>query len=85
VKWTVQFTPLDALRIDNQWVYGIAQANVNTVAYADGATNSFQAKKDLALPQRGIRGMVDQKVYVEPQVMIVEVGFLLPKEMESAA
>jgi ketosteroid isomerase-like protein len=44
-KWTVQLTPLDALRIDDQWVYGIAQADVNTVAHADGTTNSFQAKK----------------------------------------
>ncbi len=44
-KWTVQLTPLDALRIDDRWVYGIARANVSTVAYADGATNSFQANK----------------------------------------
>lgn len=44
-KWTVRLTPLDALRIDDQWVYGIAHADVNTVAYTDGTTNSFQAKK----------------------------------------
>ncbi|MGL4621791.1 YybH family protein [Chroococcidiopsis sp.] len=44
-KWTVQLTPLDALRIDDRWVYGIAQGNVNTVAYADGVTHSFQTTK----------------------------------------
>ena len=44
-KWTVQSTPLDALRIDDEWVYGIAQANVNTVSYADGITKSFIAYK----------------------------------------
>jgi uncharacterized protein (TIGR02246 family) len=41
-KWSVQFTLLDALRIDDRWVYGIAHGDVNTVAYADGATNSFK-------------------------------------------
>jgi ketosteroid isomerase-like protein len=42
-KWTVQLTPLDALKIDDRWVYGIAQADINTVAYADGVTNVFKA------------------------------------------
>lgn len=44
-KWTVQLTPLDALRIDDQWVYGIAQGNVNTVAYADQEKKSFKTTK----------------------------------------
>ena len=44
-QWTVHLTPLDAFRIDDQWVYGIAQGNVNAVAFADGATNSFQTTK----------------------------------------
>ena len=44
-KWTVQLTPLDALRIDDRWVYGVAQGNVNTVAYADGVTNSYKTTK----------------------------------------
>ncbi|MGF1589212.1 MAG: YybH family protein [Pleurocapsa sp.] len=44
-KWTIQSTPLDALKINEQWIYGIAQANVNTVTYVDGATNSFKATK----------------------------------------
>ena len=44
-KWTVQLTPLDALQIDDRWVYGIAHGNVNTIAYADGATKSFKTTK----------------------------------------
>jgi ketosteroid isomerase-like protein len=44
-KWTVQLTPLDALRIDDEWVYGIAEGNINTIAYADGAMNSFKTTK----------------------------------------
>ncbi len=41
-KWTCHSTALDALRIDDEWIYGIAQAKVNTVSNADGATNSFK-------------------------------------------
>lgn len=44
-KWTVQSTPLNALRIDDHWVYGVAQATVRTVAYADGLTSSFNVIK----------------------------------------
>lgn len=51
-KWTIQSTPLDALRIDDQWIYGIAQADVNTVAYADGAKNSFKATKTWLLHRK---------------------------------
>lgn len=44
-KWTVQLTPLDALKIDERWIYGIARGNVKVVAYADGATKSFKTTK----------------------------------------
>ncbi|MDJ0636502.1 MAG: DUF4440 domain-containing protein [Xenococcaceae cyanobacterium MO_188.B29] len=44
-KWTCQSTLLNALRINDEWVYGIAEANVNTVSYADGTTNSFKVYK----------------------------------------
>ena len=44
-KWTCKSTPLDALLIDDEWVYGIAQANVNNVFYSDGATKSFKVYK----------------------------------------
>lgn len=43
--WTVRSRPLDALQIDDEWVYGIAVADVTTVAHADGQTNSFRATK----------------------------------------
>ncbi len=50
-KWTCKSTPLDALRIDDKWVYGIARADVNTIAYADGTTKSFKAYKTWLLHQ----------------------------------
>jgi uncharacterized protein (TIGR02246 family) len=43
--WTVRSIPLDALRIDDNWVYGIAEADVTTVAHADGVRRSFRATK----------------------------------------
>ncbi len=51
-KWTVQSTPLDALRIDDDWVYGVAGVDVTTVAHADGATKSFQATKTWLLQRQ---------------------------------
>jgi uncharacterized protein (TIGR02246 family) len=44
-KWTVRLTPIDALRIDDQWVYGVAEGNVSTIAHADGATRSYKTTK----------------------------------------
>lgn len=44
-QWRVQLTPLDALQIDDRWVYGIAHGEVSVVAHADGKTNSFQTTK----------------------------------------
>ena len=44
-KWNCQSTPLDALRIDDEWVYGIAEAHVNTISYTEGTTNSFKVYK----------------------------------------
>lgn len=41
-KWTVKLTPIDALMIDEQWLYGIAHGDVRTVAHADGTTKSFK-------------------------------------------
>ncbi len=50
-KWTVQLSPLDALRIDDRWVYGIARGNVSVVAFADGTTKSFNTTKTWLLHQ----------------------------------
>jgi ketosteroid isomerase-like protein len=44
-QWTVEITPIDALRINDEWVYGVAEGKVNTVTYADGATKSFKTTK----------------------------------------
>ncbi len=44
-KWTIQSRPIDALRIDDDWVYGVAGVDVTTVAHADGAAKSFKATK----------------------------------------
>ena len=50
-KWTVQLTPLDVLLINDQWMYGIAQGQVNTVNLADGTTKSFETTKTWLLHQ----------------------------------
>jgi ketosteroid isomerase-like protein len=50
-QWTVQLTPLDALSVDDRWVYGIAEGNINTIAHADGATRSFKTTKTWLLHQ----------------------------------
>lgn len=44
-KWTVQLTPINALRIDDQWIYGVAEGNVSTIASADGASRSYKTTK----------------------------------------
>lgn len=44
-QWTCRSTPVDALRIDDEWVYGIAEAKVQTVTYADGVEKSFKVYK----------------------------------------
>jgi len=41
-KWNVQFTPRDALPINEDWTYGIADVEVNMVAHADGKTSNFR-------------------------------------------
>jgi uncharacterized protein (TIGR02246 family) len=44
-RWSIQSKPVDALRIDDRWIYGIAHVDIATVAHADGARKSFQATK----------------------------------------
>jgi hypothetical protein len=44
-KWTIQSRPIDALLINEQWIYGIAQVDGTAVAKADGTTNSFKLTK----------------------------------------
>ena len=44
-KWNIRSTPIDALQITEDWIYGIAHVDGTTTAYADGAKSSFQATK----------------------------------------
>ena len=51
-KWTVRSSALDALRIGDDWVYGVAEVDVDTVAHANGARKSFQATKTWLLQKQ---------------------------------
>jgi uncharacterized protein (TIGR02246 family) len=51
-KWSIRSTPVDALQITEQWIYGIAHVDVSTTAYADGAKSSFQATKTWLLQKQ---------------------------------
>ncbi len=44
-KWTVSSKPIDAFLIDEDWVCGVAEANISLVAHADGAQKSMTANK----------------------------------------
>ena len=50
--WNVQSRPLDALWINDNWVYGIAEAEINTVAHLDGARKTFKATKTWLLQKQ---------------------------------
>jgi uncharacterized protein (TIGR02246 family) len=51
-KWSIRSTPVDALQITEQWIYGIAHVDVSTTAYADGAKFSFQVTKTWLLQKQ---------------------------------
>jgi uncharacterized protein (TIGR02246 family) len=51
-KWSIRSTPIDALQITEQWIYGIAHVDVSTTAYADGTKSSFQATKTWLLQRQ---------------------------------
>ena len=41
--WTVKLRALDALRINDNWLYGIAEADIHTVAHGNGGEKTFKA------------------------------------------
>ncbi|MCM1981741.1 YybH family protein [Lyngbya confervoides] len=41
-RWAVKMTPRDVLAIAEDWVYGIADVEVSTVAHADGLSSNFR-------------------------------------------
>lgn len=50
--WTVRSRPLDALWISDDWVYGIARAEIHIAAHDKGAEKSFQATKTWLLQKQ---------------------------------
>jgi|TARA_B100002003_G_scaffold248306_1_gene281797 uncharacterized protein (TIGR02246 family) len=44
-RWSVRSRPLDAMLIDEGWVYGVAEADITLVEHAGGATKSLKANK----------------------------------------
>ena len=44
-KWTINVKPLQALQIEDDWVYGIAETDITLVAHADGSSKSMTANK----------------------------------------
>jgi ketosteroid isomerase-like protein len=51
-RWSIRSTPVDALQIAEDWIYGIAHVDAATTAHADGATSSFQATKSWLLQKQ---------------------------------
>ena len=50
--YTIESRPLDAMQIGDDWVYGVAHIDINTVAHADGKERSFQATKTWLLQKQ---------------------------------
>ena len=44
-KWTIKVTPVEAMRIADDWVYGIAETDIELVAHADGSRKKMTANK----------------------------------------
>ncbi|MDP6691638.1 MAG: DUF4440 domain-containing protein [Alphaproteobacteria bacterium] len=44
-KWSVRSRPLDAMGINDEWVYGVAEADITLVEHEGGATKSLTANK----------------------------------------
>ena len=44
-RWTIQSVPIDALCINDEWIYGIAKADVNNIRYADSSETNFTVIK----------------------------------------
>ena len=51
-KWTIKVRPVHALRIDDDWVYGIAETDIALVAHADGSRKTMTANKGWLLQRQ---------------------------------
>ena len=61
--WTIKSYPLDALKIDDDWVYGLAEASVKTVAKSDGAEASFKVTKSWLIHREGDEWLIKRQVW----------------------
>ena len=61
--WTIASRPLDALKIDDDWVYGLAEASVKTVAHADGAETSFKVTKSWLIHREGKEWLIKRQLW----------------------
>ncbi|TIS55800.1 nuclear transport factor 2 family protein [Mesorhizobium sp.] len=61
--WTITSRPLDALKIDDDWVYGLAEASVNTVAHGDGAETSFKVTKSWLIHREGDEWLIKRHLW----------------------
>ena len=44
-KWTIDVTPVHALRINDEWVYGIAETRITLETHSDGSRRTMVANK----------------------------------------
>ncbi len=44
-RWSIRSTPVDALQVAEDWIYGIAHVDATTIAHADGAKTDIKATK----------------------------------------
>lgn len=43
--WTIEVRPVHALRIDDDWVYGVAETDITLIAHSDGSRKTMTANK----------------------------------------
>jgi uncharacterized protein (TIGR02246 family) len=51
-KWSIRSSPVNALQIAQDWVYGIAHVDATTTAHADGAKSYIKATKTWLLQRQ---------------------------------
>lgn len=44
-RWAIKVRPKQALRINDDWIYGIAETDIELVAHADGTKKTMTANK----------------------------------------
>ena len=62
-EWKITSHMLDALRIDDEWVYGLAEASVKTVSREDGGKSSFRVTKSWLIHREGGDWLIKRQVW----------------------